>query len=328
MAPVEGRIRVDKMLRALSRRRLVVVGDIIVDEYNTGEVLGISAETPTTVAKHLDMRRSLGGAALMVRNALALGGDVFFVSIHGDDDYRSDIERFEDAHLVKHMAVIPGRQTTVKSRYWVGGYKLLQWDRIDHSPVSETTMNRLLSEIRRNLSDSDALVVSDYRHGLISPSFATALVGIANQAQKPIYIDSQVSQRSANHCWYSGATLFCMNEREARGTYPEFDPANLQSTLAGIKAVLKAHSIVLKRGADGCCALLGDAYVAVPAAKVQAIDTTGAGDAFLAAVSLGPVPLTAECLAFANLWAGISTTIKGPEPPCVARLSAFLEGDS
>jgi sugar/nucleoside kinase (ribokinase family) len=90
---------------------------------------------------------------------------------------------------------------------------------------------------------------------------------------------------------------------------------------------LNAQSIVLKRGADGCCALLGDAYVAAPAAKVQAIDTTGAGDAFFAALSLSPVPLTAECLGFANLWAGISTTIKGPEPPNVAQLSAFVEGD-
>ena len=327
MAREEGRLRIDETLGAYSRRRLMVVGDIIVDEYNTGEALGISAETPTSVARHVGVRRSLGGAALMVRNVLALGGNAVFVSIHGDDVYRSDIERFEHAHMVKHMAAIPGRQTTVKSRYWVDGYKLLQWDRLDHSPISELAVDHMLSEIRRDLSACDAIIVSDYRHGLISPSFAAALVGIANQADKPIYIDSQVSQRSANHCWYAGATLFCVNEREARGMYPEFDPADLPNTLTGIKAILNAQSIVLKRGADGCCALLGDAYVAAPAAKVQAIDTTGAGDAFFAALSLSPVPLTAECLGFANLWAGISTTIKGPEPPNVAQLSAFVEGD-
>jgi sugar/nucleoside kinase (ribokinase family) len=119
-----------------------------------------------------------------------------------------------------------------------------------------------------------------------------------------------------------------VNEREARGIYPEFDPADLPNTLAEIKAILNAQSIVFKRGADGCCALLGDAYVAAPAAKVQTIDTTGAGDAFFAAISLSPVPLTAECLGFANLWAGISTTIKGPEPPDVAQLSAFVEGEA
>jgi D-beta-D-heptose 7-phosphate kinase/D-beta-D-heptose 1-phosphate adenosyltransferase len=328
MVREEGRLRIDEMLGSFSRRRLIVIGDIIVDEYNTGEALGLSAETPTIVARHVGLRRSLGGAALMVRNVIALGGNAVFVSIHGDDVYRSDIERFEHAHLVKRMAAIAGRQTTVKSRYWIDGYKLLQWDRLDHSPISEPSVDHLLSDIRRNLSDCDAIIVSDYRHGLISPSFAAALVGVANQADKPIYIDSQVSQRSANHRWYAGATLFCVNEREARGIYPEFDPADLPNTLAAIKAILNAQSIVFKRGADGCCALLGDAYVTVPAAKVQVIDTTGAGDAFFAALSLSPVPLTVECLGFANLWAGISTTIKGPEPPDVAQLYAFVEGEA
>jgi len=324
----EGLLRIDEMLGVFSRRRLLVVGDIIVDEYNTGEALGISAETPTIVARHVGVRRSLGGAALMVRNVMALGGNAVFVSIHGDDVYRSDIERFEHVHMVKRMAALPGRQTTVKSRYWVDGYKLLQWDRLDHSPISELAVDHLLSEIRRDLSDCDAIMVSDYRHGLISPFFAAALVGVANQADKPIYIDSQVSQSSANHRWYAGATLFCVNEREARGIYPEFDPADLPKTLAAIKAILNAQSIVFKRGADGCCALLGDTYVTAPAAKVQAIDTTGAGDAFIAALSLSSVPLTAECLGFANLWAGISTTIKGPEPPDLAQLRAFVEGEA
>jgi D-beta-D-heptose 7-phosphate kinase/D-beta-D-heptose 1-phosphate adenosyltransferase len=328
MVREEGRLRMDEVLGAFSSRRLLVVGDIIVDEYNTGEALGISAETPTIVARHTGTRRSLGGAALMVRNVLALGGNAVFVSIHGDDVYRSDIERFEHAHLVKRMAAIAGRQTTVKSRYWVGNYKLLQWDRLDHSPLSELDEDHLLRDIRRDVSICDAILVSDYRHGLISPSFAAALVGVANQAGKPIYIDSQVSQRSANHGWYAGATLFCVNEREARGIYPEFDPADLPNTLAAIKKNLNAQSIVLKQGADGCCALLGDAYVTAPAAKVQAIDTTGAGDAFFAALSLSSAPLTAECLGFANLWAGLSTTIKGPEPPNVDQLHAFVEGEA
>ena len=322
-----GRLRIDETLDAFSRRRLLVVGDIIVDEYNTGEALGLSAETPTIVVRHLGVRRSLGGAALMVRNVLALGGSTVFISIHGDDEYRSDVERFEHPNLVKRMSAIVGRQTTVKSRYWVGGTKLLQWDRLDHGPLSGVAAEDLLSEIRRELADCNAIIVSDYRHGLISPTFAAALVGIAKQADKPIYIDSQVSQRSANHLWYAGATLFCVNEREARGIYPEFDSTDLPKTLAEIKTVLNAQSIVLKLGADGCCALLGDSYVSAPAAKVQAVDTTGAGDAFFAALSLSPVPLTAECLGFANRWAGISTTIKGPEPPNVAQIRAFVEGE-
>jgi len=317
----------DTMVPRFEQRRLIVVGDIIVDEYHTGEQLGLSAETPTIVAKHLSGRQSLGGAALMVRNVLALGGCVVFVSLIGDDAYQSAVASFEHPRLQKVIAIESGRSTIVKSRYWVNGYKLLQWDHLDHQPPKEATVGYLLREVARHLPDADGLIISDYRHGLVTPAFARALVEAGRIAGKPVSIDSQVSQRAANHDWYSGASLFCMNEREALGVDPEYDPTHLPAALSRLKDLLHAQSIVLKRGAQGCCALLDDEYAEAPAAKVQAIDTTGAGDAFFAALSLGPAHLTAQHLALANAWAGLSTTTLGPEPPELSGLARLLEKD-
>jgi sugar/nucleoside kinase (ribokinase family) len=144
------------------------------------------------------------------------------------------------------------------------------------------------------------------------------------RAGKPVYIDSQVSQRAANHHWYSGASLFCVNEREALCIDPEHDPAHLPDSLFRLKQLLHAQSIVLKRGAKGCSALLDDVYAEAPAAKVEAIDTTGAGDAFFAALSLSPPHLSAQHLVMANAWAGLSTTTIGPEPPDLAGLNLLL----
>lgn len=318
----------DYILKCFARRRLIIVGDIIVDDYRTGEPLGLSAETPTIVARHLTTRRSLGGAALMVRNVLALGGSAFFVSLTGDDDYRPIVDTFQHPHLAKLIAVEAERSTTVKSRFWVNGYKLLQWDYLDYRPASAATIGHLLGEIRRRLPECDALVVSDYRHGLLTPELAAALVDTANHADKPIYVDSQVSQRTANHAWYAGATLFCVNEKEAISIDPEYSAANLPDALFRLKAVLNARSIVLKRGAQGCCALLDGVYVERRAARVQPIDTTGAGDAFFAALSLSPTPITAQHLVVANAWAGLSTTTNGPEPPDLTQLTDILQQDS
>jgi sugar/nucleoside kinase (ribokinase family) len=181
-----------------------------------------------------------------------------------------------------------------------------------------------LGEIRRRLPECHALIISDYRHALLTPAFAAELVQAASHFGKPIYVDSQVSQRAANHHWYKGATLFCVNEKEALGIDSNYSGQNLPVELARLKGLLNARSIVLKRGAQGCCALLEEGYVEMPAAKVQPIDTTGAGDAFFAALSLGHAPVTAQHLTVANAWAGLSTTINGPEPPDLIQLDALL----
>ena len=320
------RTRLGELFQSLENRRLIVIGDIILDEYNVGEALGISAETPTVVARQVSTRRSLGGAGLMVRNVLALGGKAAFVSIAGDDSGRTQIDAFEHPQLEKVCVTVAGRATTQKRRFWVDGYKLLQWDHLDHSPVPDQTMDRLLDEIRARLPVYDALIVSDYRHGLLTETFAAILVQEACAAGKPIYIDSQVSQRSANHRWYAGAALFCINEREALSIDPEFQKDDLPGSLARLQTVLSAETIVLKRGAEGCCALTEGSFVSVPAAQVHAIDTTGAGDAFFAALSLAPAPVTPESLAAANLWAGLSTTARGAEPPAAEWLGAYFEG--
>jgi rfaE bifunctional protein kinase chain/domain len=312
------------ILACFAQRRLIVVGDIIVDEYFTGEQLGLSAETPTIVVRHVSGRQSLGGAALMVRNVLALGGSVVFVSVVGDDVYQAAVHSFEHPRLKKIIPIECGRATIVKSRYWVHGYKLLQWDHLDNQAPQEGTLRTLLGEVDRHLPDADGLIVSDYRHGLVTPEFARALVEAGRLAGKPVSIDSQVSQRAANHDWYRGASLFCMNEREAMGVDPRYDPTHLPAALSRLKHLLRAQSIVLKRGAKGCCALLDEEYAEAPAADVKAVDTTGAGDAFFAALSLSPAHLTAQHLAVANAWAGLSTTTLGPEPPEFAGLARLL----
>jgi rfaE bifunctional protein kinase chain/domain len=307
-----------------STARVLLVGDVILDEYRWGTALGLSAETPTIVASDDTRTMSLGGAGLLCRNILALGGEVKFISLVGDDEYRQYTDKFQHHNLTKVFLEDPGRKTTVKSRFWVGGYKLLQWDRLDNRFISASMEREIVSTISADLGSFHKLVVSDYRHGLITESLAQSLVDLSKRYGKSLYVDSQVSQRTGNHRWYTGANLFCLNRREALTVDAEFDSRPIEDSLAALRETLKTENVVVKLGEKGCTALLGTALVSAAPPPVEVRDTTGAGDAFFAVLALAPEPLSELHLAVANTWAALSTTLAGAQPPTLSMLNDTL----
>lgn len=312
------------LIQSFASSRVLLIGDLILDEYRRGTALGLSAETPTIVARDQTTTFSLGGAGLLCRNILALGGKVKFVSLVGDDDYNQHATRFRHPNLTAAFLEDTGRKTTVKTRFWVNDYKLLQWDRLDNGPIPRELEETILSLVGNEIEEFDKLIVSDYRHGLISETLAKSLVELLTESGKPLYVDSQVSQRHGNHDWYSGANLFCVNAREALTVNPEFESRPIETSLATLRNLLKAENIVVKLGEKGCIALLRDRYVSASPPTVQVIDTTGAGDAFFSVLSLAPEPLVEDHLFLANTWAALSTTVKGAQPPTLAMLNGHL----
>lgn len=313
-----------QLIQSLSLSRVLLIGDVILDEYRWGTALGLSAETPTIVARDDKTTMSLGGAGLLCRNALALGGSVKFVSLVGDDEYRQYTGQFLHDNLTKVFLEDPGRKTTVKSRFWVSGYKLLQWDRLDNRFIDATLEREIVSLIRSDLASHDKLIVSDYRHGLLTETLAHSLVELSKQSGKPLYVDSQVSQRAGNHRWYTGANLFCLNRREALTVDDAFDSRPIEESLAVLRETLKADNLVVKLGEKGCIALLGTRLVSAAPPSVQVRDTTGAGDAFFSVLSLAPEPLSESYFTIANTWAALSTTLAGAQPPALSMLDETL----
>jgi len=315
-------------VRSLAGVRVLLVGDVIVDEYHQGAALGLSAETPTVVVRDQGSRRSAGGAGLLCRNLLALGGQVLFVSLVGADEYARSATGLRHRRLSKVFLREAGRATTVKSRYWVNGYKLLQWDRLDNRPIQAATEKAVLAAVRRRLRACHKLIISDYRHGLLTESLAHSLVSLARDLGKPLYVDSQVSQNTANHRWYAGASLFCLNRREALAVDPRFDARPLESSLRRLQASLKAQNVVIKLGENGCAALLGSRYTTCAPPRGPVRDTTGAGDAFFAVLALAAGSPSESHLALANRWAALSTTLLGAQPPTLAMLRQTLTDQS
>ena len=315
-----------QVVEAFRDKSVLLIGDTIVNVYVYGTVLGTSAETPTIVARELETKTFLGGAFLVARHLLELGARLSFMTLVGDDAGVASVTGFTHPKLTLLPVTDDGRKTTVKKRFWVNRYKLLQFDQLDNRPLADALVPSVEQRLREAAAGADAIVVSDYRHGLLSPTLIPRVVALATELGKPLYVDSQVSQSNANHALYRGATVVCMNMKEARAVEPTFtlDGAS-PAAFDKLRDKLGIDTIVIKLGEHGATALVGGRVVSSDALKVNVVNTCGAGDAFLAALCLGGIARPELSLGLANRWAGLSTTVHGTVPPPQAELVETLE---
>jgi rfaE bifunctional protein kinase chain/domain len=306
---------INTVLEEFESTRVLLIGDTILDIYTYGSAMGLSAETPTIVARKKEMKHSLGGAALVCRNLLELGATVDFITLMGADDEAAYVRGFSAPKLNLLAVEDAARPTTVKHRFWVDGYKLFQLDQRDDKPVSETIADRVLALVDEALTQIDVVVISDYRHGLLPDSLVTPLLRKLHSAGKPVYVDSQVSQNASNHRVYRGNCIISLNVKEARCIDPGFEPADDPAAFAILNRELDSNRLIVKLGADGASFQHGNRVERSPANKVNVIDTTGAGDSFLAAFCLAGLDDPLLSLRLANAWAGLAIQIHGTEPP-------------
>ena len=312
----------ERSLPAFVRGNVLVIGDTILDIYHEGSPAGISVETPTLVVHHERTSVTLGGAAFLVRNMLALGGSVTFVTLAGTDEHARYLKKFSHARLKKKLFV-DSRPTTVKERFWSNQHKLLAWDRVDNSPIPSALEDEIIAYLKKNIASFERIVVSDYRHGLLTERLAAEIVRIAARAKKDVFVDSQVAQQKTNHAQYAGAGLFSLNTKEAKNIYPKFDESKLEASLSKLRTLLKARHIVLKLGEKGSFSLIGTSSVETPAYEVRERDTIGAGDAFFAVLACSQ-HIDEIALRAANAWAGLKRTHLGTETPSLKELKKIL----
>ncbi len=308
--------------------KVIVIGDLIIDIYHQGKILGASVEAlhflPKTVIEHEISRASAGGAGFLVRNMLAFGGNVIFLTCVGGDDYAKEEALLSHGRLEKIVIHDPERKTTVKERFWVNGHKVLKWDRLDNRPISPAIERKILSFVKNHIKDVDRIIISDYRHGLLTKALAEKLVRLAKINQKPIYIDSQVAQNKTNHIWYRGADLFCLNAKEAKSIDPKFAGGKIKKSLAHLQKILQTKNVILKLGDKGSASLVQDKFIETKGLKIRVVDPTGAGDAFFAALALSK-NLTEKELRIANAWAGLKTTLRDTQTPSLADLNKYVK---
>ncbi len=298
-------------LAARMRDRLVIVlGDVMLDEFVWGNVTRISPEAPVPV---VDIQREsvhLGGAANVVANLLALGARASVVGVIGDDrageKLQKELKSAGASQADQTLVVDANRPTTIKTRIIAHNQLVVRADRERRTPVSAATEECIINVLKSLLEETDALVVSDYDKGAVTPRVLAEILPLAHKRGIPVLIDPKIRNFDA----YTPATLVTPNHHEAlRLTNTEEDTdEGLANAARLIRARLNCEAVLITRGERGMTLLESDnAPVHVETAAREVYDVTGAGDTVIAtlALALSAHATMLEAAILANHAAGI-----------------------
>ena len=302
-------------IKCFKDKRVLLVGDTILDIYVYCNIVSQALYADVPEAEEIRSAVSFGGNSLVASNILELGGNLSFISVIGADDDAKEYDSFIHPKLKKFFFVDKTRKTTVKRRWYAGGNALLQVNKVDNHSLSKDLERKVIELLKREVKKTDVVVVMDPQHGFLTKNLIKNIFKLSKKYKKPLYVDAQISHRKSKHHLYKGADTFFLNKNEAKAVYSRFSIARPEESLKAIAKNLKADNIIVKLGEKGSIALFNGLYIKSNPFKVIAVDVCGAGDAFLAAFSLGDRGNLEYSLEVANIWGGLSTTIHGTIPP-------------
>jgi D-glycero-beta-D-manno-heptose-7-phosphate kinase len=320
--------RAQKIVNKFTDCRIVVLGDLMLDEFIWGEVRRISPEAPVPV---VDVKRetwNLGGAANVVANLLELGARAVPIGVVGDDEAAGVLRNC----LTRSGAEISGivtdtsRPTTRKTRIVAHSQQMVRADRENRSPISPDTEERLIPVFLKALENSDAIIISDYDKGLLTPRLLNATIAATQAQNKIVCLDPKIR----NFLHYRSVDCITPNQLEAeRVTNIEIiDQDSLRSAASRIREMLDCKNVLITRGESGMSLLnVNDKLTHIPTVARQVYDVTGAGDTVIAVLTLALVSGAdlEEAAIIANHAAGVVVSKIGTATLSTAELSIALQ---
>ena len=297
------------ILDSFSGAKVHVIGDAIVDSYTYCTLIGGNTKTPTFSLRFDHQVDFLGGAGIVAKHMKNAGAEVRFTTVLGDDPLKDFVLKDLEHHGVPCDAIIDRtRPTTQKNLFTAQGYRMLKVDKLDNRPISDKLLERLKSLIAG--SRSDAIVFSDFRHGIFNPTTIPPLIGALPRG--PLRVaDSQVASRWGNILDFQGFDLITPNEREAR-----FALGDQDSTVRPLAMELynraKCKYLMLKMGERGMIAYRAPSsavrsFFTVDALTDRVVDAVGAGDALLAYATITLV--VSKCVVSASILGSIAAAL-------------------
>ncbi|MDQ6963612.1 MAG: D-glycero-beta-D-manno-heptose-7-phosphate kinase [Mariprofundales bacterium] len=286
---------------------IMVIGDIIVDEFIWGSVSRISPEAPVPVVAVERIDRRLGGSANVIRNLCALGAECAMCGVVGDDEPGSWLRQQFAAMGVDASGVITKRNqrpTAVKSRIIAHQQQVVRYDREHRGLLAAATYRDLLATITDQLPNMDALILSDYAKGVLTPELLTQIIAMADST--PTIIDPKPLHATS----YRGATMLTPNLNEA-AQMAQLEAINdddhVELICRKLHQQLELQQLLVTRSERGMTLFDGTTMHHIPTAARDVYDVTGAGDtviaAFTDALCRGDTPLKAAHIA--NRAAGV-----------------------
>ncbi len=285
----------EKIINSISNWKnanLIVIGDLIIDQYAACEPLGLSAEAPVVVVKELERKNFLGGAAIVASHIKSLGAKCNLISVIGKDS----MAEYARKELIKmgigdSLVEDNSRPTTFKKRYVVENQKLFRVSQLEDHKLTSEVEKSIINNLEKLAPYSGGIVISDFVYGVITENILKKISKLSKEYNLLLFGDLQCSSQVDSILKFKDFSLLCPNEKEAR--------IALQNRESGLEAVSKeliektrSENLIMKLGPEGFIIFKknhtgGWNSQSFPALTVNPLDVAGAGDSLLSVMATG-----------------------------------------
>lgn len=310
-------------------KHVCVLGDIMLDRFVYGRVERISPEAPIPVLQFQAETVMLGGAGNVARNIAALGGKVTLMGALGEDQSAELIagplitEEGIDGYFLRR----PGVPTTIKTRFVSDGQQIMRLDVEKKQDLTESEADDIVRRFEKALATIDAVVLSDYAKGVLTPGVIGRIVALARNHMIPVVVDP----KSLDVKRYFGAAVLTPNRSEAEAI-TQLDCRTNESAQTAARRICEqagVDSVVMTRGVHGMTIFdkaAAGAAISIPAVAREVFDVSGAGDTVVAALALSlsaKLDVTSGARV-ANVAAGVAVGKRGTGVVCARELAYAL----
>lgn len=287
--------RIKEIIQKFQDLKVVVIGDLILDEYVTCDPIGMSQEDPTVVVTPIHTDIFIGGAGIVASHAAGLGGDVSFLSVSGNDEARNlAIEMLQKFNVRSHLLIDESRPTTLKKRYRARNKTLLRVSHLRQHSLDSSLLSDMFQSFTKTVNNADLVIFSDFNYGCLPTVFVEKVVRHCEEIHVPMVADSQTSSQLGDITRFKNMLLITPTEHEARVALGD-SSSGLAVLAQRLYQLSEPKNVLITLGAEGVFIQSNDGIGEVkaadqlPALNMSPKDVSGAGDCLLTAASMALV---------------------------------------
>lgn len=289
-----------------SKPNILVIGDLMIDNYIWGGCERISPEAPVQIVDVSDETTILGGAGNAINNLKVLGAKVAVCSVVGDDANGNEVISMLNSLDISSQNIFKqkGRKTSKKSRIMAVNQQILRYDSESKEPIDDDLVETILLNLKESIASYEIVVLSDYAKGVLTPRLCQGIISLASSHNIKVLVDPKGGDFSK----YKGSYLLTPNKKEAiEATNIDIvDEKSLKDALIKLKKDVDLGISLITLSEDGI-AVYDDELAIFPTVAKEVFDVTGAGDTVIASIAfaLSVGKSLAQASRFANLAAGV-----------------------
>ncbi|AGB42165.1 ADP-heptose synthase, bifunctional sugar kinase/adenylyltransferase [Halobacteroides halobius DSM 5150] len=315
-------------------QNILVIGDMIADEFITGQPERISREAPVLILEQDEEEILPGGGCNAANNVASLAGNVYLAGVIGDDMVGQKLNtKLNNLGLkTEGLIVDESRPTSVKTRILAGGDQMVKQqvvrvDKLETHAIDKEIEERLIDYVEEIIDQLDAILLSDYGNGVFTTNLKKRVIALANKYNKIITVDSRY-----NLLTFKGITIATPNKEEAEKAvgFQLDTPDKIEKAGWKLKEKLEADAILITLGGEGMQLFTKEEMIHISASNyTEVFDVTGAGDTVIATLvlSLASGASLEEAMKLANHAAGIVVRKLGVATVTKEELSTVIQGE-